>query len=42
MFKLSGGDYYHLPATQAQQICPELQAIIDQAVQNGTVSMSSS
>lgn len=39
MFKLAGGDYYHVPATQAQKICPELQTTIDQAVEDGTVSI---
>lgn len=39
MFKLAGGDYYHVPATQAQRICPGLQATIDQAVEDGTVSI---
>lgn len=41
MFKLAGGDYYHVPATQAQKICPALQSTIDQAVEDGTVSMVS-
>lgn len=41
MFKLAGGDYYHVPATQAQQICPGLQTTIAQAVEDGTVSMVS-
>ncbi|KAG6362922.1 hypothetical protein INS49_008017 [Diaporthe citri] len=36
MFKLAGGDYYHVPATQAQQICPSLQTTINQAVEDGT------
>ncbi|KAK2611361.1 hypothetical protein N8I77_004705 [Diaporthe amygdali] len=36
MFKLAGGDYYHMPATKVQQICPGLQGTIEQAVQDGT------
>lgn len=40
MFKLVAGDYYHVPAAQVQQICPELQTTVDQAIQNGTVSMT--
>lgn len=42
MFKLAGGDYYHVPVTEVQRICPELQATIEQAVQDGTVSMTPS
>lgn len=42
MFKLAGGDYYHVPATQVQNICPGLQTTIEKAVQDGTVSISSS
>lgn len=41
MFKLAGGDYYHVPAAQVQQICPGLRPMIDQAVQNGTVRLNS-
>lgn len=41
MFKLAGGDYYHVPATQAQQICPDLRPTIEKAVQDGTVSIYS-
>jgi hypothetical protein len=40
MFKLVEGDYYQVPAAQVQQICPELQDTVDDAVQDGTVSMA--
>lgn len=39
MFKLAGGDYYHVPATQVQHICPGLQTTIEKAVRDGTVSI---
>lgn len=38
IFKLIGGDYYHVPVSQVEQICPELEATADDAVEDGTVS----
>jgi hypothetical protein len=38
MFKVAEGDYYHMPAAQVQQICPELETTVDEAIKDGTVS----
>ncbi|KAH8788423.1 hypothetical protein F5883DRAFT_635310 [Diaporthe sp. PMI_573] len=36
MFKVAEGDYYHMPAAQVQQICPELETTVDEAIKDGT------
>lgn len=39
MFRLAGGDMYQMPAAQVQQICPELETTVDEAIEKRTVSV---